>query len=627
MPLTEAITTWLRTRHSWLKITVVALCDVAVFVAAVFAAYVLRISGFEIPPNDILWLYLLAPGLSVVSAFAIRIYWSASRSYTKDLERRIVLSQLAAALAWVLLLFILGTTGFARSVVVIYTLLAVGGMIMLRRIAAHMLDHEGRAIRAKTLPPCLVYGAGVEGQQVVEALRRQKKYRPVGFVDTDYTLVGRQVAGLHVYDIENLTATAEKFNISDIIIAKPGLSRSGLRDLFHIASQSGLAAKIVPNLGQLLDGSRGLGELREILVEDLLGRDPVPPDTMLMDKATKGLVVMVTGAGGSIGSELVRQVSLRGPSKLVLVEHNEFSLFEIHREIESQLVASGKPKFELVAVLADVKDKAMMSSTIASHSVDVIFHAAAYKHVRMVQENAQAGINNNVFGTKAVAEAALERGVKRFILISTDKAVRPTSIMGASKRVAEMIVQALAAKAGHKTIFSMVRFGNVLGSTGSVVPLFREQIASGGPIMVTHEDVTRYFMLIPEAAQLVIQAGAMAEGGEVFVLDMGEPIKIMKLARTMIELAGLSEKSKDSPEGDIEIQVIGLRDGEKLYEELQIGTDVSSTQHERIMRSREYCLDLVKLDKLLDPLRNSFKSQKEAAIVQHIFALASMSKD
>jgi FlaA1/EpsC-like NDP-sugar epimerase len=597
---------------------VVALCDLVWLVIAVFLAYGLRLSALDVPAFDKLPLYLVAPALSLLAAFVLKIYWSVARSYSAVIERRIILSQLWAALAWILLLFALGTAGFARSVVVIYTLLAVGGMILLRRLAAFAFNHERRLAQAKTLIPCLIYGAGAEGQQLVAAMQRQQKYRPLAFLDTDYTLVGRVVSGLMVFTFENLDHVIGRYSPREVIIAKPGMSRAGLRDLFHIIADKNLAAKIVPNLSDLIEGSQKLGEVRDIRVEDLLGRDPVPPDKVLLDKATKGLVVMVTGAGGSIGSELVRQAALCEPQKLVLVDHDEFALFEIHREIENLVVGGKALGLPLVAVLADVKDKAVMRDVMASNGVDVVFHAAAYKHVRMVQENVRSGIQNNVFGTRSVAEAALEQGVKRFILVSTDKAVRPTSVMGASKRVAEMIVQALAAKPGHSTIFSMVRFGNVLGSTGSVVPLFREQIATGGPLLVTHEDVTRYFMLIPEAAQLVIQAGAMAEGGEVFVLDMGEPIKIMKLAQTMIELAGLTEKTKNEPDGDIEIRIVGLRDGEKLYEELQIGADVSSTQHERILRSREFFMPLSQISKNL----KVFDTGVEQAARKTLFELA-----
>jgi FlaA1/EpsC-like NDP-sugar epimerase len=371
-----------------------------------------------------------------------------------------------------------------------------------------------------------------------------------------------------------------------VIIARKNLKRSERRHLVDRLLAHNIVVKTVPGIDDLVSGDVDLGAMRPVALEDLLGRDPVPPDRALMEKAVKGKVVLVTGAGGSIGSELVRQVCRNEPKQIVMVDNSEFALFEIHREIEAQqLGASGGPR--LTPILANVLDAGAISAIIRQHSVNVVFHAAAYKHVRMVEENAAAGMRNNIWGTLNVAEAAMRGGVELFVLISTDKAVRPSSVMGASKRVAEMIIQAFASRRGCATTFSIVRFGNVLGSTGSVVPLFNGQIARGGPVKVTHPEVTRYFMLIPEAAQLVIQASAMAEKSEVYVLDMGEPIKILRLAKTMIELAGKSLRNADNPDGDISIEFTGLQQGEKLFEELNIGRDISQTAHPRIMRSSE----------------------------------------
>ena len=383
---------------------------------------------------------------------------------------------------------------------------------------------------------------------------------------------------------------------------KPEADRRTLLSKF---TEQNIAVKIVPDINEITDGSVNVDSIRTVKIEDLLGRDPVPPDEDLMNKAVRDKNVLITGAGGSIGSELCRQALAFGAKRLVLVENSEFALFEIHRELEQKYKTQ---QVTLVPVLATILDGDRMRELMTEHHIDIVFHAAAYKHVRMVQENAKAGIQNNVWGTKTVAEAAIAARVNRFILVSTDKAVRPTSIMGATKRVAEMIVQALAAEPDTKTIFSMVRFGNVLGSTGSVVPLFREQIAAGGPVLVTHPEVTRYFMLIPEAAQLVIQAGAMAEGGEVFVLDMGEPLRILDLATSMIGLAGLQVKNDINPQGDVEIQFSGLLAGEKLYEELLIDNDFYLTEHTRIKLCREKFLPLPKLIKNLDKLEENTDS-------------------
>lgn len=582
----------------------VLLVDFIVLNIAIIVAYILRRSAIEFPPSEKLPLYFVAPIISVVLAYIFGVYEAAARNYSHSIERKLALSQLVAALAWVVLLLVVGMTGFARSVLVIYTLLAVFCMIVIRRFASLIFNYRSRSIFNHTQTVVIVYGAGREGMVVTESLRRDGRYRPVAFLDTDYTLVDRMVSGLRVYPIETVIDVINKFKPRDIIIAKSGLNRANRRVLVDMLLGFGVSVKTAPGLEEIIDGNVRIGDIRPIRVEDLLGRDPVPPERVLMEKALRDQVIMITGAGGSIGSELVRQAAEYAPKKIILVENSEFALFEIHREIESKHF--GPTKFELIPILADVQSKQNMISLMKTHSVDVVFHAAAYKHVRMVQENAIAGIRNNVFGTKALAEAAIENRVKRFILISTDKAVRPTSIMGASKRTAEMVVQSIADEKNHNTIFSIVRFGNVLGSTGSVVPLFREQIAAGGPVTVTHPDVTRYFMLIPEAAQLVIQTGAMASGGEVFVLDMGEPIKIVRLAETMIDLAGLKNRRAGESAGDIEIVFTGLKDGEKLYEELQIGTNILNTPHPRIMLAREVFLkskqlmvELQKLDVLL----------------------------
>ena len=607
---------WLQTRPSNVKVAIIAIFDFAALNVAVLLAYALRISSFDFPNGERLPLYLVAPLLSIGSAFPFGIYWSVSRSYSSILEKRIIASQVVAAGFWITIIFIVGTAGFARSVVVIYVLLGVAAMILLRKAVAFVLGSAPAVVRHREPVPALIYGAGREGLLVLEAMRQHRVYRPIAFVDTDYTLVGRMISGLRVYTPEDLPRLMTRHRPREVIVARSDLGRSSRRMLVDHLLDMGLMVKTVPDPGEFIEGHLKLSELRPIKVEDLLGRDPVPPDRVLMERVVKDQVVMVTGAGGSIGSELVRQAFAYGPRKLVLADNNEFALFEIHRVIENAK-SSSELVCELVPILADVRDKATMSAIMASHKVDIVFHAAAYKHVRMVQENAAAGIHNNVFGTRAVAEAALENKVKRFILISTDKAVRPMSIMGATKRVAEMVVQALAAEQYQGTIFAMVRFGNVLGSTGSVVPLFREQIAVGGPVLVTHPDVTRYFMLIPEAAQLVIQAAAMAEGGEVFVLDMGDPVKILQLAESMIELAGLTRKNEANPDGDVEIKFTGLKDGEKLFEELQIGTHVSSTSHPRIMMSRERFMEKLELDSKLE----CFSKEESVTKVSNLFAI------
>jgi FlaA1/EpsC-like NDP-sugar epimerase len=599
----RSLIVWLQVKSPLTKILSVALADLLVLTFAVLCAYALRVSDFQLPQWEKLPLYLVAPILSIISAGLAGVYKSAARSFSHDGERRLLYSQLVVPLVWAFLLLFLSAGGFARSVVVIYSVFAVLLMILMRRIAAAIFSMENSdSLPRREQVPVIIYGTGRHGIQLAETLKRQGRYRPVAFLDTDYTLLNRMVLGMRVYSIENLSHVLKKTRAPEIIIAKAGLSRSNRRVLVEKLLENGLLVKTIPDLDELLNEKFDVNAVRPIKLEDLLGRDPVPPDQFLMEKAVKGRIVLVTGAGGSIGSEIVRQVVSFAPTKIVMVDSNEFALFEIDREMESKFRGvENSPK--LIPLLASILDETLIREIMEKQKIEVVFHAAAYKHVRMVQENAVAGIRNNVWGTKIVAEAARDLGVKLFVLISTDKAVRPTSIMGASKRVAELVVQALAKTKGVATIFTIVRFGNVLGSTGSVVPLFKEQIAQGGPVCVTDPNVTRYFMLIPEAAQLVIQAGAMAKGGEVFVLDMGEPVRIQDLAETMIELAGLTRKNGGNPNGDIEIVFTGLKDGEKMYEELQIGSNLTTTTHPRVMRCMEVMVTNSKLQAYLVALR------------------------
>ena len=613
--------TYLKALNHIGKVLIMATVDLAVLCVVVFTSYMMRVSALEIPPASKLSLYFVAPVLSVTFMYLAGIYRHVSRNFSTQNEIRLLISQLSVPVLWALILFGNGTVGFARSVVLIYLILSILALVMVRRLAAHVFSDQSVAIPHRERIPVLIYGAGKEGAMLVDALNRQGRYRPVAFLDTDYTLVGRTANGLKIKSIEELDKVVAKYAPQEVMIAKSKQNRSSRRALVEMFIERGLKIKTVPAIDDIVDGTIDVHSLRPIKLEDLLGRDPVPPVKTLMDFAVKDRSVLVTGAGGSIGSELVRQVSGFNPARVVLLDNNEFALFEIHREMELRFAALSSPP-QLVAVLATVMDKIAIEKIMSDNRIEVVFHAAAYKHVRMVQENSISGIRNNVLGTQVVAQAAIRQKVKLFVLISTDKAVRPTSVMGASKRVAEMIVQSLSRRASKNQIFSMVRFGNVLGSTGSVVPLFQQQISTGGPVKVTHPEVTRYFMLIPEAAQLVIQAAAMAERGEVLVLDMGEPVKIADLAKTMIDLAGLSVKSDQNPEGEIAIEFVGLRDGEKLFEELQIGSNVSSTAHSRIMRSDEYYMPWQELQTELGLLNQYLASDDKRKANDHLMRLA-----
>jgi FlaA1/EpsC-like NDP-sugar epimerase len=618
-----ALVQWLHLQNRAAKLFVVAFSDFVLLSVCVFLAYALRISAIGFPKFEVWPIYLVGPLLSIAAATIAGVYSAVLRNYAGDTESKIFFSQLLVPPVWAMILVATGTHGFARSVPIIYFLLALLVMIGLRRVVAALLREKQIAVPRTERIPVMIYGAGVEGAALVASMRQSGRYLPVAFIDTDYTLTGRKVAGLSVYDTDNTPNLIARLRPRELMVAKPQLSRSNRRALVDRFISFGVQVKTIPNLKELVDGNFDLSALQPIKLEDLLGRDPVPPDRVLMERAVSGRVVLVTGAGGSIGSELVRQIVGYGPRQIVILDHSEFALFQINREIEKWALDNGAD-IKIRAVLADILDAELMGLLFSEYNIDVVLHAAAYKHVRMVQENPTVAIANNTIGTKILAETASRNGVKLFVLISTDKAVRPTSIMGASKRVAEMVVQGLAGKPGNKTVFAIVRFGNVLGSTGSVVPIFKEQIERGGPVTVTHREVTRYFMLIPEAAQLVIQAGAMAEGGDVFVLDMGDSVKIVDLAITMIELAGLSVKSEANPSGDVEIRYSGLLPGEKLYEELQMGSNVSSTNHQRIMQAKEFCLSWKDISREIKPLQENLLAQRQEEAVAQIFKLAQM---
>lgn len=446
----------------------------------------------------------------------------------------------------------------------------------------------------------LIYGAGSAGRQLAAGLANSHEMQVVGFIDDDRTMHGSVLNGKHIYPPEQMIEVIDDAEVMDVLLAIPSASRQRRSQIIDSLRGHKVSVRTLPGLFDLADGKVTVSDLRPLEIEDLLGRDPVPPNPDLMGKCVAGQIVLVTGAGGSIGSELCRQILAQRPSKLLLIDHSEYNLYLIDQELGAH--ASSKDKScIIVPLLASVQDPLRLDEIFGLYRPDTIYHAAAYKHVPLVEANPAEGVRNNVFGTRNIAKLAEKHDVKYFVLISTDKAVRPPNIMGASKRIAEMVLQSMADK-GSETRFSMVRFGNVLGSSGSVVPLFRKQIAAGGPVTITHEDVTRYFMTICEAAQLVIQAGAMAEGGDVFVLDMGDPVRIVDLARRMIELSGLQVKEDATGGGDIEIEIVGLRPAEKLYEELLIGDSPQETGHTRIMKARDTFPDHAVLEAQLKAL-------------------------
>ncbi len=538
------------------------------------------------------------------------------RTVVRYIDLRVLAAASASLAVVVLLVFSLAllfqVQVLPRSALLIFWFVAFAYVVTSRFVARALLRRglkHGSRPRMRTA----IYGAGNAGAQLAQTMQISGEYQAVCFLDDRRDLHGKTVAGLRVYSPDELAEAMFRYDVAQIVVAIPSANTAQKRRLIQRVEGAGLPVKILPGLFELVNGTPGVSDLREVDVADLLGRDAVPPNPALFSRNITGKVVLVTGAGGSIGSELCRQILTQRPFRLVLLDHSEFALYTIDQELQHSA-----PPTELVACVGSVLDEALVRSLLQTHSVQTIYHAAAYKHVPIVENNVQQGLHNNVFGTWNIARAAADSGVETCILISTDKAVRPTNVMGASKRVAELVFQAAALRSTGRTVFSMVRFGNVLGSSGSVVPLFRRQIRSGGPITITHPDIIRYFMLIPEAAQLVIQAGAMAKGGEVFVLDMGEPVRIADLARSMIRLSGLTERTSDNPDGEIEIQSVGLRPGEKLFEELLIGDDVIPSGHPRIMCARERHIEAPLLDKMLQSLRQACDSADVESMLRQV---------
>ncbi len=477
------------------------------------------------------------------------------------------------------------------------TLLFIGGT---RFIAKVLLQSLIRNFRPRQ--PVIIYGAGSSGMQLVIALQNGDQHLPVAFVDDSNSMLGSTIHGIRVYSPNSLYELIESYSVRQILLAIPSATGIERKEILNRLEHLPVHVKTVPDLFDVVSGKSGVDEVRDIDIEDLLGREIVPPNPELLGACINEQSVMVTGAGGSIGSELCRQIINMNPAKLILMDSFEYGLYEIERELKEKLKASDNEKdIEIVALLGSVCNSVHMEHSIMTFDVDTVYHVAAYKQVPMVEKNIIEGVQNNIFGTLVAAQAAEKFKVKNFVLISTDKAVRPTNFMGATKRFSEQVLQALAQKE-QITKFSIVRFGNVLGSSGSVVPLFRRQINSGGPVTVTHPEVTRYFMTVQEAAQLVIQAGSMATGGDVFVLDMHEPIRIVDLAKKMIHLMGYDVKDNNSYRGDVAIEYTGLRPGEKLYEELMIGEYVTGTEHPKIMRAEEENLSWDTLQNLLERL-------------------------
>ena len=581
--------------------------DVLLIVAILVLSFSMRLGEWFWPQGDLVYLLFFAPLAAIPIFIKFGLYRAIVRYIGFKALWVIVQAVTLYALVWGVIALLSGVQGVPRSVVLINWILGmllIGGSRIIGRW--WFSDKKSYSVNAfDKRKNVLVYGAGSAGIQLATALTYSQELNPIAFIDDEPTLSNHQIMGLKVYSSNNLGELVASMKIEEVLLAIPSASRDRRNEIINNLEPYPVLVRTVPGVSELAQGKLKINDLNVVSINDLLGRDPVPPNQNYLRADITNKVVMITGAGGSIGSELCRQIIQLQPKKIVLFEQNEFSLYTIDQELIQKNL-----KIDIAPILGSVLDSKQVERVCKTFSVQTIYHAAAYKHVPMIELNNFSGIENNIFGTLSCAEAAVLSNVDTFVLISTDKAVRPTNIMGATKRFSEMILQALSKKYNDKlTNFSMVRFGNVLDSSGSVIPLFNKQIKEGGPVTVTDPAIIRYFMTIPEAAQLVIQAGAMSKGGDVFVLDMGEPVKILNLAKKMIHLSGLNIKDSNNPNGDIEILFTGLRPGEKLYEELLIGDSVLETEHQLILRSNEEMLPWSDLKLILNKLKTSVDKQ------------------
>jgi len=575
------------------KQLLIASTDAIMLVSILFLAFSIRLGYWYWPDEDLLWVIFGAPVIAIPIFIVFDLYHGIVRFLGLRTLWAVVQAVSLYGLIWGIIGFMTAIDGIPRSVIMINWLLAIVGIGGARMLARWLLSDD--LIRGRK--NVLIYGAGSSGRQLAEALSQSSEYKPVAFIDDQKDLIKQSLNGIRIYTDAALPDLINKYQIQEVLLALNTPSKQKYNQITNRLENFPVHLRILPSVSELAQGKVKIGDLREVNIDDVLGREKVGPNWSLLHTDIEDKVVMVTGAGGSIGSELCRQILNLGANKLILFEQSELALYNIDKELN-------KHKGVVYPILGSVTDQTRLERVCQKFSVETIYHAAAYKHVPMVEFNSTEGVTNNIFGTLNCAQAAINSKVKTFVLISTDKAVRPTNTMGATKRSAELVLQALA-KHQNSTRFSMVRFGNVLDSSGSVIPLFRQQIQQGGPVTVTDKAIIRYFMTIPEAVELVIQAGAMAHGGEVFVLDMGEPIKIFDLAVKMIHLSGLSVKDKENPDGDIEIRITGLRPGEKLFEELLIGDNVNKTKHPMIMMAQEDRLSWQQLNKVLEQMQTA----------------------
>jgi len=607
------------------KQLIMLLVDSMLLVSILLASFSIRLGYWYFPQDDLIWVVLGAPVVASIIFVRFGLYRAVIRYIGFKALWTVVQAVSLYALVWGVIGFMVAVDGIPRSVILInwmLSLLAIGGV----RIAARFLlsnnvkfsifNFEFNGNGNSNERRVLVYGAGDAGVQLIGALAHSDEYHPVGLIDDSKELQGQYISGLSVHSVGAIEKLIIKLKVDEILIAMPSASRAKRLAIISTLEPYPVHVRMLPGVAELAQGKVSVDDLREVSIKDLLGRDSVEANKDLLGKNITDKVVVVTGAGGSIGSELCRQIVFLEPKVLILFEMSELALYTIEKELSNIGIYS----LDIYPILGSVNNKARLDNVFKQFDVDTIYHAAAYKHVPMVEFNNTEGVANNIFGTLNCARAAIDANVETFVLISTDKAVRPTNTMGATKRSAELVLQALSAKQSS-TKFSMVRFGNVLGSSGSVIPLFKQQIKAGGPITVTDKDIIRYFMTISEAVELVIQAGAMGTGGDVFVLDMGEPVRIHDLAVKMIHLSGLEVKDESHPDGDIEIKYTGLRAGEKLYEELLIGDNVSETDNSLIMRAQEEMLTWDELEPILNNLQTAIQECDQQKLREQLIKL------
>ena len=593
------------------KRTLMVLFDACTVIASIFLAFSLRLGYFYYPTgnNHLLLIMIASPILALPIFYAFGFYREVIRYVGFKALWQINQATTLYAVLWALISFMAVIDGIPRTVILInwsIVLMSVSGS---RFFARWILSQENITNPLSQKRNVLIYGAGSAGRELCTALYQSSEYNPVAFVDNSVELYRQSINGLEVFNEDDIEDLIQKHTIKEVLLAMPSITRIRRSEIISYLEPFSVVVRSLPSLTQIAKGKVSVNDLLEIDLRDLLGREPVKPNTQLLKTNITNKVVLVSGAGGSIGSELCRQIILQKPKQLILYEINEFSLYNVEQEFDKIEM----PHVEILPVLGSVRDRKRFQNVVKHFSVQTIYHAAAYKHVPLVEYNNSEGVLNNTFGTLIAAEVALAEKVETFVLISTDKAVRPTNTMGATKRIAELVLQALS-KQESSTCFTMVRFGNVLDSSGSVIPLFKQQIKNGGPVTVTNVNMVRYFMTIPEAVELVVQAGAMGKGGDVFVLDMGEPVRIYDLATKMIQLSGLQVLDEDNLDGDIEIKCIGLRPGEKLYEELLVGDNISQTDNLLIMRAEESMLDWEDLKPILDQLNEAINNSDQEKV-------------